>query len=73
MNITLIGSINDTYSRMTHQWFVDNDIQGEYVEVDVIPPEFIEAGVTSLPIVMLNGRIHCTGYDLQYLELLTHL
>ena len=73
MNIILIGSMNDNFSRMTYQWFVTNEIEAEYVEVSDVPQEFYEAGARSLPIVLLNGNIHCTGYDLEMLELLTHL
>ena len=72
MNIILIGSIDDTFSRLTHQWFVTNEVQAEYVEVDTIPEELLEAGITSLPIVLLNGNYYCNGYDLRALELLPY-
>ena len=72
MNITLIGSMNDNLSRLTYQWFVANDIQAEYVEVDAIPNEILEAGITSLPIVLLKGNYYCHGYDLRALELLPY-
>ena len=72
MNITLIGSMNDNLSRMTYQWFVANDIQAEYVEVDAVPNELLEAGITSLPIVLLKGNYYCHGYDLRALELLPY-
>ena len=72
MNIILIGSMNDTYSRITYQWFVTNDISAEYVETETIPTELLEAGVTSLPIVLLNGNYYCHGYDLRALELLPY-
>ena len=72
MNITLIGSMNDNLSRLTYQWFVTNDIQAEYVEVDTIPAEMLEAGITSLPIVLLNGNYYCHGHDLRALELLPY-
>ena len=72
MNITLIGSMNDNLSRLTYQWFVTNDIQAEYVEVDAVPNEILEAGITSLPIVLLNGNYYCHGYDLRALELLPY-
>ena len=72
MNITLIGSMNDNLSRLTYQWFVENDIQAEYVEVDAVPNELLEAGITSLPIVLLNGNYYCHGYDLRALELLPY-
>lgn len=72
MNITLVGSMNDNFSRLTYQWFVTNDIQAEYVEVDAIPTELLEAGITSLPIVLLNGNYYCHGYDLRALELLPY-
>ena len=72
MNITLIGSMNDNRSRLTYQWFVTNDIQAEYVEVDMIPAELLEAGITSLPIVLLNGNYYCHGYDLRALEVLPY-
>ena len=72
MNITLIGSMNDTHSRLTYQWFVTNEIQAEYVETDTIPEELLQAGITSLPIVLLNGNYYCHGYDLRALELLPY-
>ena len=72
MNITLIGSMNDNLSRLTYQWFVANDIQAEYVEVDAVPNEMLEAGITSLPIVLLEGNYYCHGYDLRALELLPY-
>ena len=72
MNITLIGSMNDNLSRLTYQWFVANDIQAEYVEVDAVPSEMLEAGITSLPIVLLKGNYYCHGYDLRALELLPY-
>ena len=72
MNITLIGSMNDNLSRLTYQWFVANDIQAEYVEVDAVPNEILEAGITSLPIVLLKGNYYCHGYDLRALELLPY-
>lgn len=72
MNITLIGSMNDNLSRLTYQWFVANDIQAEYVEVYTVPNELLEAGITSLPIVLLNGSYYCHGYDLRALELLPY-
>ena len=72
MDIVLIGSISDTYSRLTYQWFVSNDTRAEYVEVATIPDELLEAGVTSLPIVLLNGNYYCNGYDLRALELLPY-
>ena len=72
MNITLIGSMNDNLSRMTYQWFVANDIDAEYVEVDAVPNEILEAGITSLPIVLLKGNYYCHGYDLRALELLPY-
>ena len=72
MNITLIGSMNDNLSRMTYQWFLANDIQAEYVEVDAVPNELLEAGITSLPIVLLKGNYYCHGYDLRALELLPY-
>ena len=72
MNITLIGSMNDNLSRLTYQWFVANDIQAEYVEVDAVPNELLEAGITSLPIVLLKGNYYCHGYDLRALELLPY-
>ena len=72
MNITLIGSMNDNLSRLTYQWFVANDIQAEYVEVDAVPNEMLEAGITSLPIVLLKGNYYCHGYDLRALELLPY-
>ena len=72
MNVTLIGSMNDNLSRMTYQWFITNDIGAEYVEVETIPTELLEAGVTSLPIVLLNGNYYCHGYDLRALELLPY-
>ena len=72
MNITLIGSMNDNLSRLTYQWFVTSEIQAEYVEVDTIPAEMLEAGITSLPIVLLNGNYYCHGYDLRALELLPY-
>ena len=72
MNITLIGSMNDNLSRMTYQWFVTNEIQAEYVEVDMIPEELLVAGITSLPIVLLNGNYYCHGYDLRALEVLPY-
>ena len=64
--------MNDNFSRMTYQWFVTNDISAEYVEVEAIPDELLEAGVTSLPIVLLNGNYYCHGYDLRALELLPY-
>ena len=73
MNITLIGSTNDTFSRMTYQWFVNAGIDAEYVEVDDVPYEFYEIGIESLPIVLLNGNYYCHGYDLGRLELLMYL
>ena len=72
MNITLIGSMNDNRSRLTYQWFVTNDIQAEYMEVDMIPEELLQAGINSLPIVLLNGNYYCHGYDLRALELLPY-
>ena len=72
MNITLIGSMNDNLSRLTYQWFVANDIQAEYVEVDAVPNEILEAGITSLPIVLLKGDYYCHGYDLRALEVLPY-
>ena len=72
MNITLIGSMKDNLSRMTYQWFVTNEIQAEHVEVDTIPEELLEAGITSLPIVLLNGNYYCHGYDLRALEVLPY-
>ena len=72
MNITLIGSMNDNLSRMTYQWFLANDIQAEYVEADAVPNEILEAGITSLPIVLLKGNYYCHGYDLRALELLPY-
>ena len=72
MNITLIGSMNDNLSRLTYQWFVANDIQAEYVEADAVPNEILEAGITSLPIVLLKGNYYCHGYDLRALELLPY-
>ena len=72
MNITLIGSMNDNLSRMTYQWFVTNEIQAEYVEVGTIPEELLEAGINSLPIVLLNGNYYCHGYDLRALEVLPY-
>ena len=72
MNITLIGSMNDNLSRLTYQWFVANDIDAEYVEVDAVPNEMLEAGITSLPIVLLKGNYYCHGYDLRALELLPY-
>ena len=72
MSITLIGSINDMHSRLTYQWFVTNEIQAEYVEVDTIPSELLDADINSLPIVLLNGNYYCHGYDLRALELLPY-
>ena len=72
MNITLIGSMNDNLSRLTYQWFVANDIQAEYVEADAVPNELLEAGITSLPIVLLKGNYYCHGYDLRALEVLPY-
>lgn len=72
MNVTLIGSMNDNLSRLTYQWFVTNEIQAEYVEVDAVPNEILEAGITSLPIVLLNGNYYCHGYDLRALEVLPY-
>ena len=72
MNITLIGSMNDNFSRLTYQWFVTNEIQAEYVEVDTIPSELLDADINSLPIVLLNGNYYCHGYDLRALELLPY-
>ena len=72
MNITLIGSMNDNLSRLTYQWFVANDIQAEYAEADAVPNELLEAGITSLPIVLLKGNYYCHGYDLRALELLPY-
>lgn len=73
MNIILIGSIDDTFSRLTHQWFVTNEVQAEYVEAPDVPYELYVQGVTSLPIVLMNGIVYCYGYDLEKLERLTHL
>lgn len=73
MNIILIGSMNDNLSRLTYQWFVANDIQAEYVEAPDVPYELYAQGVTSLPIILMNGIVYCYGYDLEKLERLTHL
>ncbi len=72
MNITLIGSMNDNLSRLTYQWFVTNEIQAEYVEADTIPEGLLQAGINSLPIVLLKGNYYCHGYDLRALELLPY-
>lgn len=71
MTITLLGSINDTYSRMVYQWFVTIGIEANYVEVDGVPDDLIAAGITSLPIVFVNGNYYTQGYDLEKLERLT--
>ena len=34
--------------------------------------EILEAGITSLPIVLLKGNYYCHGYDLRALELLPY-
>lgn len=72
MNIILIGSMDDTHSRLTYQWFLDNEIQVEYVEVGKVPPELLGQGITTLPVVLLNGQFYTQGHDLRKLELLTH-